>query len=150
MGWLRLVGSSTLSVSFAKEPYRKDDFPAKETYSFKEPTDRSHPYLATNCNTATHCGTLQRARVGVYVYVDASCMCERVRFHLSLSLSCFLSLSLSLSHFLHLRAYLIVCLSIFDHFICLFVHTSVHVYAHAHDTHAHIRTHFYTNAHTRT
>jgi len=33
----------TWSVSFAKEPYKKRRYSAKETYDFKEPTNRSHP-----------------------------------------------------------------------------------------------------------
>ena len=43
MGWLRLVGSLKLQVSFAKEPYKKELYSAKETYNFKEPTNRSNP-----------------------------------------------------------------------------------------------------------
>jgi len=43
MGWLRLVGSLKLQVSFAKEPYKRRINSAKETYNFKEPTNRSHP-----------------------------------------------------------------------------------------------------------
>jgi len=43
MGWLRLVGSLKLQVSFAKEPYKKKLYSAKETYNLKEPTNRSHP-----------------------------------------------------------------------------------------------------------
>jgi len=44
-GWLRLVRSSKLSVSFAKEPYKRDDILQKRPiiYIFKEPTNRSHP-----------------------------------------------------------------------------------------------------------
>ena len=42
MGWLRLVGSLKLQVSFAKEPYKRDLYSAKETYIFKRPTNRSH------------------------------------------------------------------------------------------------------------
>ena len=42
-GWLPLVGSLKLYVSFAKEPYRNRRYSAKETYNFKEPTNRSHP-----------------------------------------------------------------------------------------------------------
>jgi len=30
--WLRLVGSLKFKVSFAKEPYKRDLYPAKETY----------------------------------------------------------------------------------------------------------------------
>jgi len=43
MGWLRLVGSLELQISFAKEPYKRDLYSAKETYTLKEPTNRSHP-----------------------------------------------------------------------------------------------------------
>jgi len=39
MGWLPVVGSLKLNVFFAKEPYERDDS-AKETYNFKEPTNR--------------------------------------------------------------------------------------------------------------
>jgi len=45
MGSLRLVGSLKLQVSFEKEPYKRDYIPAKETYSFKKPTNRSHPIV---------------------------------------------------------------------------------------------------------
>ena len=31
------------SVSFAKEPYKRDYILQKDTYDFKEPTHRSHP-----------------------------------------------------------------------------------------------------------
>jgi len=31
-----------IQVSFAKEPYKRDNF-SKETYDFKEPNNRSHP-----------------------------------------------------------------------------------------------------------
>ena len=43
MGWLRLVASLKISVSFAKEPYKTDLYSAKETDIFKEATNRSHP-----------------------------------------------------------------------------------------------------------
>jgi len=33
MGWLRLVGSLKLLVSFAKDPYKRDVISAKETHS---------------------------------------------------------------------------------------------------------------------
>jgi len=42
MGWLRLVGSLKLQVSFAKEPY-KIDYILQKRHNFKEPTTRSHP-----------------------------------------------------------------------------------------------------------
>jgi len=40
MGWLWLVGSLKLQVSFAKEPYKRDDI-LQETFHFKETTNRS-------------------------------------------------------------------------------------------------------------
>jgi len=42
VGWLRLVGSFKLQVSFAKSSVLWGSF-AKETYNLKEPTSRSHP-----------------------------------------------------------------------------------------------------------
>jgi len=45
VGWLRLVGSIKLQVFFAKEPYKRDDILQKESYNFKEPTNRSHPIV---------------------------------------------------------------------------------------------------------
>ena len=48
MGWLWLVGSLKLYVSFAKEPYKRDLNSAKETYNLKELTNRSHP-IVTFC-----------------------------------------------------------------------------------------------------
>ena len=53
MGWLRLVGSLKLQVSFAKEPYKKDNILQKKTYNFKEPTDRNHP-IGRLCELDTH------------------------------------------------------------------------------------------------
>jgi len=43
--WLRLVGSFKIWVSFAKDPYKRDLYSAKETCTFKEPTNRSHPIV---------------------------------------------------------------------------------------------------------
>jgi len=43
VGWLRWVGSLKLYVSFAKEPYTRDDLLRKRPILFKEPTNRSHP-----------------------------------------------------------------------------------------------------------
>ena len=54
MGCLRLVDSLTLQVSFAKEPYEKRLHSAKETYEFKEPTNRSHPIGHTQTHTDIH------------------------------------------------------------------------------------------------
>ena len=43
MGWLMLAGSIKWYVSFAKEPYKRDYILQKETCSFIDPTNRSHP-----------------------------------------------------------------------------------------------------------
>jgi len=43
MGWLRLVGSLKLQVSFAKEPYNRDDV---------------HPWIVKQCNTLIHSETV--------------------------------------------------------------------------------------------
>jgi len=51
MGWLKFVGSIKLQVSFAKEPYKRDSYSAKETYNCKESTNRSHPILLRMTST---------------------------------------------------------------------------------------------------
>jgi len=43
VGWLRLVGSLKLQVSFETESYKKRQYSAKETCNFKEPANRRHP-----------------------------------------------------------------------------------------------------------
>jgi len=43
MRWLRSVVSLKTYVSFAKEPYKRDLYSAKETYILKEPTNHSNP-----------------------------------------------------------------------------------------------------------
>ena len=52
MGWLRLVGSSKIYVSFVKEPYKRDLYSVKETFIFK-----SLLIVATPCHTHTHTHT---------------------------------------------------------------------------------------------
>jgi len=47
MGWLRLVGSLKLQVSFAKEPYKRDYVLQKRPIIFKASTHRSHPIPCT-------------------------------------------------------------------------------------------------------
>jgi len=42
MRWLRLVGSLKKYVSFAKEPYKRDLYSAKETYHFEESVHSVH------------------------------------------------------------------------------------------------------------
>ena len=44
-GWLRLVGSLKLQVSFAKEPYKRDYLLQKTPIILQEPTNRSHPIM---------------------------------------------------------------------------------------------------------
>ena len=43
MVWLRVGGCLKIQVSFAKEPYKRDQYSAKETHIFKNPTHRSYP-----------------------------------------------------------------------------------------------------------
>jgi len=80
MGWLRLVGSLKLQVSFAKEPYKRDYVLQKRPIILRRLLIVATPYLqvhfntrqhtathytATHCNTlqhtATHCNTLQHS-----------------------------------------------------------------------------------------
>ena len=50
MGWLPLVGSSKITGLFCKRALQKRRYSAKETYNFKEPTNRSHPIIQTEEN----------------------------------------------------------------------------------------------------
>jgi hypothetical protein len=52
MGWLRFVGSLKIRVSFAKEPYKRHLYSAKEPYIFKHPINRSHPIVEKIFSTA--------------------------------------------------------------------------------------------------
>jgi len=66
MGWLRLVSSLQLQVSFAEYLFHRallqGSF-AKETYHFKEPTNRSHP-ISTGTHTRSHYPILIRGSIG--------------------------------------------------------------------------------------
>jgi len=42
VGWLRLVASLKIYVSFAKEPHKRDLYSAKRPKFFREPTNRRH------------------------------------------------------------------------------------------------------------
>ena len=59
MGWLRLVGSLKLQVSFAKEPYKRDDILQKRPIILR--------------NTLQHCKTLQHTAI----HADGIHMCSR-------------------------------------------------------------------------
>jgi len=61
MGWLRLVGSLKLYVSFAKELYKRR-YSAKETYNFQEPTNRSHPIPQTSWANPVQCYSTHQER----------------------------------------------------------------------------------------
>jgi len=75
MGWLRLVGSLKLYVSFAKEPYKRDYILQQRPVIVRSLLFVATPYVqcfkgiplqhtATHCNilqhTATHCNRLHR------------------------------------------------------------------------------------------
>jgi len=60
MGWLRLVGSLKLQVSFAKEPYNRDDILQKRPIILMSVLIVAYPYdvdcdalqrIAAQCNT---------------------------------------------------------------------------------------------------
>jgi len=44
MGWLQLVGSLKLKVSFAKEPYKRDDILQKRPMNFSILLTEATPY----------------------------------------------------------------------------------------------------------
>jgi len=50
MGWLQLVGSIKLSVSFAKEPYKRDDILQKRPRIVSILLTVATPYLTTRSN----------------------------------------------------------------------------------------------------
>ena len=53
MGWLSLVGSIKLLVSFAKEPCKRV-YSAKEFYNYIDPTNCSHPIFITGLCVHTY------------------------------------------------------------------------------------------------
>jgi len=63
MGWLRLAGSMNLQVSFAKEPYEKRLYSAKETYDIKEPTNGRHPIVDVTCMSASQSPSIGMLRL---------------------------------------------------------------------------------------
>ena len=86
MGWLRLVRSIELQVSFAEEAYKIDDILQKKTYNFKEPTNRSHPmhlYLYTYKHVQRMGACIRGVSKQKYHCVLAVRRCRR-----SISLSC--------------------------------------------------------------
>jgi len=78
MGWLRLVGSLKLWVSFAKKPYKRDCIMQKQTCNFKEPTKRSHRMFFMSCDVVleavwmsshTHPNTNTQIYLYIYAYL---------------------------------------------------------------------------------
>ena len=122
MGWLRLVGSLKLLVSFGKEPYKRDDILQKRPIILRSLLIVASPYTKSDflelllvCVCVCVCMYVSLAlsiRVCVCVYVclvcvsflqqnqgslpsvvDGVCVCVFVCVHVSLSLSLSLSLS---------------------------------------------------------
>jgi len=90
MGWLRLVGSLKLSVSFAKEPYKKDNILQKRPTILRSLLIEATPYQTLPL----------RLQLTLSSMPDSAPMATHTHAYmraLSLSLSLFLSLSLSLS-----------------------------------------------------
>ena len=69
MGWLRLVGSLKLYVSFAKEPYKRDDILQKRPMILRSLLIVATPYLLQH-TAATHTATERRKSA---VYYKACC-----------------------------------------------------------------------------
>jgi len=85
MGWLRLVGPFKSHVSFAKEPYKRDLYSAKETYNLEEPANHSHPicgfmyihvYMCMNIQIYVTTNSEPRQRRCVW-----KCVCSYVYIH---------------------------------------------------------------------
>jgi len=78
MGWLRLVGSFKLQVSFAKEPYKRDDILQKRPIYFKEPNSRSHliSYMFMNMYFSEYlCINVYIYALYILICVWKVCMC---------------------------------------------------------------------------
>ena len=75
MGWLRLVGSIKLKVSFAKEPYKRDDILQKRPM-ISSILHRSHPIFVSCVCERTCVGVCGCACVCVCV-----CVCVDVCRH---------------------------------------------------------------------
>jgi len=117
IGWLRLVGSSKLYVSFAKEPYERL-YSAKETYDFKEPTNRSHPI--PNVDTYmyqiyTYTATEQVQQRGAQrVLLLCMCMLDTCMYQYLVSI-------FDICIYIHVCTY--ICMYIHD--VCMYIHTYI-------------------------
>jgi len=137
MGWLQLVGSFKLSVSFAKEPYKRELYSAKETYNFKEPTNRSHPICPNafrflqDCRWIVFVGLfhvfrslLQKSptkETYIYIYIYLVFFMYISLFCRSL-LTCLSNTSaLSVDIYIYMYIYINIC-------ICTFYNTYTHMY----------------------
>jgi len=76
MGWLRLVGSIKWKVSFAECRSLLYGSFAKETYNFKEPTNRGHP-IAAGAEGAVNIHSICVYYVCVWICMCVSmCVCR--------------------------------------------------------------------------
>ena len=124
MGWLRLVNSLKLLVSFAKEPYKRDYILQKRPIILRSLLIVATPYMNAGCHTYA-IGMLQ-IRLGHVTHMSTASVCPHTHAHKK-------------TH-VHTRAH--TC-----------VHTCTRVHMHTHTrvrTHArkHARTHAHTYTHT--
>ena len=71
MGWLRLVGSLKVQVSFAKEPYKRDDILQKRPIILRRLLIVATPYhadLHTHTHTITHTHTHTHAYTIIHTH----------------------------------------------------------------------------------
>jgi len=71
MGWLWLVGSTKLEVSFAKEPYKRDDILQKRLIilSILLTVATPYMYIYMYMYIHVHLNVYIHARVHIYIYI---------------------------------------------------------------------------------
>ena len=116
MGWLRLVGSLNLQVSFAKKPYKRDIYSSKRRIILRSllivatpyTHDYIHEYICTR--VCAYIFVYINMRIGIYIHMctHTSCICSVAPCHPSLPVTAYLSLAHSQTHTRRMR-YLFNC-----------------------------------------
>ena len=131
-GWLRLVGSLKLYVSFAKEPYQRYYILQKETYDFKEHTTCRHPIVREEAPMNLLVKTMSCLFLNVH-----TCICMYVWIHRFTCIYVYMHLCYTLQHnATHCNNALLTTAStallLFLQYlyvgICMYVYIDLHVY----------------------
>ena len=129
MGWLRLVRSFKLQGSFAEYNLFYRSLLQRETYNFKEPTNRSHPICVSYTPTRKHSHECGAKKFDVCVYLENHSLLKAIepkntRIH-------------TLHIHIRIRIRMLRGLWWYDH---LFENMLIHTHTHIHtNTHTHTR-----------